>query len=207
MSLAASSENVLANFDEMLRAADGTLRAHQRFTFVRKGPPRRLPHDGQRISIQVTYGARLWTTIKADLSTAGVSDLPREAVPAIDLTALGLRGPTTLQVLHLSVQIPQKLHGMTRPPRDGEARNDRVRDLVDLLLLQDQLPALAALRDGCVTEFARESTHAWPPTVLAHPHWEDEYARLARQYGVLFPTLIEGVREAQAIVDRIEAAD
>ena len=29
----------------------------------------------------------------------------------------------------------------------------------------------------------------------------------AEQYRVLFPTLIEGVREAQAIVDRIEAAD
>ncbi len=59
----------------------------------------------------------------------------------------------------------QKIHGMTQPPKDDEAANERFRDLADLLLMRELTSDLAGVRDACVEVFALRGTHDWPPTI------------------------------------------
>ena len=202
----ATAESLIDTFEKLIMDETGRPRVQRGFSFARKGRASRLPHAGQRITVQIMYGTRSWTTITIDLAIAELADLPREKVRAIDLTPFGLEGPLTLDVLHLSAQIPQKIHGMTRPPRDDEARNERVRDLVDILLLRERLPELPELKAGCIAEFERSATHAWPPTPVAHPHWEVEFAQLAREYSLPFSSLDEGIAEVAKIIRAIDSA-
>jgi len=64
--------------------------------------------------------------------------------------------------------------GMTLPPRPGK-RNERFRDLVDLLLLlllEELGTDYAGLREACEQVFRTRGTHDWPPPLDAvPPHW------------------------------------
>ncbi len=65
--------------------------------------------------------------------------------------------------------------------------------MVDLLLLRDLItatgsPTLAEVRSAGVAVFEERAaeaaelglpTRAWPPTIAAHSHWMDDYARAA----------------------------
>lgn len=48
-------------------------------------------------------------------------------------------------------------------------------------------------------------TRAWPPTLVAHPHWADDFTRAATSGGVDLP-LEEAVAEVNAWIERIELA-
>jgi hypothetical protein len=81
----------------------------------------------------VSYRGGAWTGIVVDIARAEPGESEIEWPQAIPLTqALGVTGPVELPCLPLRLHIAQKLHGMTLPPRPGK-RNDRFRDLIDLL--------------------------------------------------------------------------
>lgn len=102
---------------------------------------------------------------------------------------------------------------------DGSATSwpDHARDVVDLLLLRDLAawtgsPALAKIRQAAMAVFAARAeeaaqlgltTRAWPPTLVAHPHWADDFARAAAAGGI-GASLDEAVDEVNAWIKEIE---
>jgi len=96
-------------------------------------------------------------------------------------------------------------YGMTQPPRSN-ARNERAKDLVDVLLLHDQLADMAAIRSVCVAVFEMRGTHAWPPDLEVHEHWRDEFEKLVSEYGLAVEGLEAGVAEARTLILRIDAS-
>jgi len=94
---------------------------------------------------------------------------------------------------------------MTQPLR-ANARNERARDLVDVLLLKESPDDLTELRRVCVNVFETRGTHTWPPHLEVHEHWRDEFARLASDYGLIVESLDSGVRAARDFIVRIDRA-
>ncbi|MFN8106658.1 MAG: hypothetical protein U0R21_02595 [Nocardioidaceae bacterium] len=95
-------------------------------------------------------------------------------------------------------QIAQKLHAVSDPHQPPGSINDRARDVVDLLLLRDLIaatgsPTLAEVRSAGVAVFDARAVEAaelgqpiraWPPTIAAHSHCVDDYARAAASGGI-----------------------
>jgi len=112
----------------------------------------------------------------------------QEILRAPDLKRFGLTSPDPLFGIDLRYQIAQKLHACTDPHTELECANIRARALVDLIrgmITREGIPAPAALREAGVIVFearVREHEHLglnsrpWPPNVVAHDHWEADYA-------------------------------
>jgi hypothetical protein len=146
---------------------------------------------------------RLWTSIAVDIARAESGEFEIEWVRAIPLAeAFGITGPVELPCLPLRVHIAQKLHGMTLPPRPGK-QNDRFRDLIDLLLMEELIDNYAGLRDACEAVFRMRDTHAWPPALDLPPHWTEPFARLARELELPVIDAAAGMTRIHTLVERI----
>ena len=155
----------------------------------------------------VTYRGQPWTSISVDIARAEPGESDIEWVDAIALTdAFGVSGPTQLPCLPLRFHVAQKLHGMTLPPRPGK-RNERFRDLVDLLLLENLVEAdYTALRNACELVFANRNTHAWPPELDVVPsHWEGPFAQLAEDVQLAERDVAAALARVRVLVERILA--
>ncbi len=127
---------------------------------------------------------------------------------AIALTdVFGVTGPTQLPCLPLRFHVAQKLHGMTLPPRPGK-QNERFRDLIDLLLMENMLTQdYAALREACELVFRGRNTHAWPPDLAAMPaHWTKPFARLAEDLELTETDVEAALVRVRSFVARILSA-
>jgi hypothetical protein len=91
---------------------------------------------------------------------------------------------------------------MTLPPGAGK-RNDRFRDLVDVLLMESLVTDYASLREACETVFRIRGTHPWPPAIGVPPHWIDPFARLAREMDLPVTDAEDAVAIARAFIERI----
>ncbi|MCC7002906.1 MAG: nucleotidyl transferase AbiEii/AbiGii toxin family protein [Gemmatimonadaceae bacterium] len=195
--------DLVQSFDSSLVPENGEPREHGGFTFQRKGEPRDLHNGAWRIEIAVRYEGTAWNTISVDLAGEELPDVAPEYINAIDLAPLRLPGPASVPCLPLTHQLAQKIHGMTHPPREGR-RNERAKDLVDVLLLKEELDDLAELRLVCLSVFAKRGTHEWPPMLEVHEHWREEVLRLSEEYGLGNGTLEEGVSKARTLIARID---
>ena len=110
--------------------------------------------------------------------TEGDSGQEIERVPAIPLGPFGLRGLEDVPCVAVRYQIAQKLHACTEVFASGPP-NNRVRDLIDVLMLQGLIDDMARVRDACVEIFQLRAKHPWPPTVTVFERWPEQYAALA----------------------------
>ncbi len=102
---------------------------------------------------------------------------------------------------------PRARHACT-DHTDPERPNDRYRDLIDLILV-DQLVRdedRAGVREVCVEIFRLRAKHAWPPRITVLPEWPDGYRTLAEQLGFAPADVHQAAINVQAIVARIDAA-
>jgi hypothetical protein len=107
---------------------------YQGFSFRRKREPFLLDNGVVNMEFGVSYLGGAWASVVIDIARGESGETDVEWLPAIPLTeAFGVTGPDALPCLPLRLHIAQKLHGMTLPPRPGK-RNERFRDLIDLLL-------------------------------------------------------------------------
>lgn len=154
----------------------------------------------------VSYRGGAWTGIVVDIARAEPGESEIEWVRAIALTdVFGVTDPVELPCLPLRLHIAQKLHGMTLPPRPGK-RNERFRDLIDLLLMEESVTDYAGLRDACESVFRTRRTHDWPPTLDVPPHWIEPFARLAGELDLPVSDAQSGMARVQAFVERIISA-
>src|SRR6185503_6430592 len=132
---------------------------YQGFHFRRKSEPLVLENRTVSVEFAVTYKGGAWTSIIIDVARAETGEREIELIPAVPLEeATGITGPTELACLPLRMHIAQKLHGMTLPPRSGK-RNERFKDLVDVLLMEALVTDYAGLREACESVFRTRGTH------------------------------------------------
>lgn len=189
------------------RAVDtGARDGSQGFHFRRKADPLILENRTISVEFAVTYRGGAWTSILVDVARAEPGEGEIELIPAVPLeTAVGIAGPTELACLPLRMHVAQKLHGMTLRPRPGK-RNDRFKDLVDLLLMESLVTDYAGLRAACESVFRTRGTHDWPPVLALPPHWAEPFAVLARELDLPLTDGRDAMDRVQSFVDRIRGS-
>lgn len=198
---------------DLARALERTLTtdSYQGFAFRRKDEPLLLDNApsvwSSESRIEEASGQVSQSTfVTVDVARAEPGESEVELVPAILLTeAFGVTGPADLPCIPLRLHIAQKLHGMTLPPRSGK-RNERFRDLVDLLLMEELITDYAGLREACGAVFRGRATHHWPPLLEVPPHWSEPFAHLARDLDLPVIDAHAAMVHVQAFVDHILAS-
>jgi Nucleotidyl transferase AbiEii toxin, Type IV TA system len=142
-----------------------------------------------------------------------------ETVESPPLGGFGLPDPDILVGIAMRFQIAQKLHAATDPHNPPASVNDRVRDVVDLLLLSDLAaatgsPTLAEIREAATAVFSYRADQpgqlgfpqrTWPPVVIAPAHWTVAYPRGAELAKVPL-SLDDDVAQLNVWVGEIESA-
>jgi Nucleotidyl transferase AbiEii toxin, Type IV TA system len=162
----------------------------------------------------------VWRRLQVEVAPdeAGAGD-EEDVLQAPGLGHFGLPNPDFLVGIALRYQIAQKIHACTDPHDPPDARNDRARDVVDLLLLRDLAalegtPTHEDLREACTALFAARAADAralartergWPPNVVAHQHWSNDYEKAALDAGVDLP-LGQAVDDVNAWIALVESA-
>ncbi|MEX1105036.1 MAG: nucleotidyl transferase AbiEii/AbiGii toxin family protein [Ilumatobacteraceae bacterium] len=171
----------------------------------------------RRFDIILDMRGVTWRRIQFEVSPdeAGIGD-ERESIEPLSLAGFGLPDPDALVGIAMRFQIAQKLHAVSDPHEPPDSINDRVRDVVDLILLRDLAaatgsPTLPEIRQAGVAVFEARGCEAaelgrpprsWPPTITDHRHWRDDYVRAAASGGIGL-SLDAAVAEVNAWIVRI----
>jgi Nucleotidyl transferase AbiEii toxin, Type IV TA system len=159
-----------------------------------------------RVALQIRYeGTEFGTTsfeVAIDEQTGGHQDLIESG--AIPLGHFSIEQPGVIPCLDVAYQIAQKIHACTEPIEGG---NDRVRDIVDIWLLEPLLePAdYPALRSAVAETFQRRARHTWPPPVQPSPSWAADYPKLVTSHPDAPATLTDAVAYLTTLIHRIDA--
>jgi Nucleotidyl transferase AbiEii toxin, Type IV TA system len=139
------------------------------------------PYGGARFPVNVRLDGRLFVGFHLDI---GIGDAVIEPLEVIEgrgwLVFADIASPK-LYMIQREQQFAEKLHAYTRP-RKG-AKNTRVRDLVDMvLLIQSKTLDNEKLTEAIKITFARRKTHALPHMIPEPPpEWARPYAAFARE--------------------------
>ncbi|GAA0430040.1 nucleotidyl transferase AbiEii/AbiGii toxin family protein [Leifsonia naganoensis] len=180
-------------------------------------PSRRV--KPRRFDVRLEIKGRVWRKIQVEIAFAdGQAQPDAEYVEAEDFGFFGLESAPQIATISLAYQVAQKLHACTDPHDPPRTKNDRVRDVVDLLLIREQLYvdgiplvdvrlAAEAVFSGRATEaeelgFARRE---WPPTVISNEIWEAGYKRAAAGAEISL-TLDEAIDEVNSWIQQIAEA-
>jgi len=176
---------------------------YQGFAFRRKREPLVLENGVVNMEFAVTYRGGIWASITIDVARGESGESNIDWLPAIPLTdAFGVTGPELLPCLPLGLHVAQKIHGMTLPPRAGK-RNERFRDLIDLLLLEALVTDRRDLRITCEVVCQTRNTHSWPPPLELPDHWIEPVARQIRELNLPITDAQAGIAQVRQFVDRI----
>ena len=148
--------------------------------------------------------ARDLSNVKLEISAYEGTRYPADQVLAFSLKPFGIDGPSHLPCMTLTKQIAQKLHAVTDDVASG--KNDRFRDLVDLVMLSDLEPASAALRVVCDETFLIRGRQSWPPAILTHETWIAPMEQRAIEMGLPVTTADAIIEHVTRYVEDITAA-
>nr|VTO97543.1 hypothetical protein BIN_B_02124 [Mycobacterium riyadhense] len=150
----------------------------------------------RRFDIVIALRGVTWRRIQFEVSPdeSGIGQ-DFEVIDPPPLSGFGLPDPDTLVGIAMRFQIAQKMHAVSDPHEPPDSINDRARDVVDLLLLRDLAaetgsPSLAEIHAAGSALFQARADEAkqlglparkrkWPPTVVGHAHWGNDYKRAA----------------------------
>ncbi|MGH2765551.1 MAG: nucleotidyl transferase AbiEii/AbiGii toxin family protein [Actinomycetota bacterium] len=197
-------------FEGMLERLDTALRrGFGDFTATRTEPESIVETGAQRLDIKLSYRGRSWGTVQLEVAPAeGEAGREIDRVPGKPLESLGLTVPADVPCVSIRYQIAQKLHACTEVPAEGR-ENDRFRDLVDILLLEELVDdqEWAAVRDACEEIFLLRVQHSWPPTVIVFDIWPDPYRALAGEMSFPLTEVEEAAEAVQRMIKRIATAE
>ncbi len=160
---------------------------------------------GQRLTVQLTYLERPFARIPLEIITNDAPDI--EYVLGLRLDAVGLPSPEPVPCLSLPYQVAEKLHACT-DPLDGVRTNDRVSDLLDLILIEQLSPDLdlSATRKACRTVFYDRATHPWPPVVSFPAPMDALWTNLVADTDVGVTNLADAIDRVNAMIKAIDVA-
>lgn len=160
---------------------------------------------GQRLTVQLTYFGRPFARVPLEIITKKSPEI--EYVHSLRLDRVGLPSPDPIPCLSLPYQVAEKLHACT-DPLDGERTNDRVSDLMDLILIEDLSPDLdlPSTRSACVAVFTDRSTHQWPPVVAFSPELDRLWDSLVADTDFSIESLTDAAQRVNALIATIDQA-
>ena len=169
--------------------------------------PRGVPtaYVMQPFDVKLDYRGRPWCTVKFELGHNEIGDADEPDYELADglvqmFTEVGLEAPKPVRVMRADHQVSQKLHAVS------EAGSDRVRDLVDLQLLdKGEVLDLTQVKATCIRLFEYRRQQAWPPTIGVDAGWGELYAAAIKDVDVL-PEVEAAVDWANELVARIVGA-
>jgi hypothetical protein len=188
-----------AEFDRFLDTLDEALATGIGAFDFERGEAEEIPVKGRRVKpirVAIRIMIKGKPALRVDLEVGPTEAGSGDRVDMISYPSLEhftTSTPTDIAVMAVEYQIAQKLHACTDPDTE-ERPNLRVHDTVDLVLLRETFFASGAtpsLRAACHAVFAARAAEAmatgeiepraWPPTLIAHPHWTEPFSRLAAE--------------------------
>jgi len=176
------------------------------FVFTRDKPEEIRETMTFRVNIIIDYKGKRWGRVQFEVAPVEIEQvLDIDQVEAFDIGQFGLPSPGRISVVGLPYLIAQKLHACTERPENDE--NERVHDLIDLLLARDLLdPAeLSRVREACVAIFAGRGKQPWPPDLVIYPSWPQSFAKLAEEEGFPITDVEEAAKQMRAFIIEINA--
>lgn len=161
----------------------------------------------RRFEMVLALRGDVWRRVKVEISPdEGNAGSSQELIAAPYLEAFGLPSPDHLVGMALSYQIAQKVHAASNPHDPPRFRNERPRDVVDLLLLKGLVEtagepssdAIACAIRDIFDARAREAAllekpaRTLPVRIAAYPHWKNDF-EVAAASASLDATLEEAV--------------
>lgn len=189
-------------FDDFLDVLDEALQEPFDGISFQRTKPEEINVTGRvvkprRLDIKLLLRGKTWRKITVEVSPdEGLAGAGADHFTSPSLAHFGLSTPPTTAGIVIDYQVAQKLHACT-DPHTAERPNDRVRDIVDMHTLKttfyetDSCPESLALacRDLFEARFKEAAQtgvpepREWPPIVVAHAHWHDDYATCADEVG------------------------
>lgn len=216
---------IRGDLDEFLTALDQALRQPWGPLTLSRTEAEVIEASGKvikprRFWVKLAIRGKVWRSIKVEIA-GDEADAAQEhdVLTSVNLDHFGLPTPDQLLGIAVRFQIAQKLHACTDPHEPPAEPNDRARDISDLLLLRDLIRleeqlSEADIGSACAALFharAEEATalgrspRPWPPVIQAHPHWQGDYDRVARESSVSH-SLVAAVAELNAWIIELDAA-
>ena len=153
----------------------------------------------RKFDVILMLRGKTWRKIRVEISPdEGEAGSTPELFAAPSLAGFGLPTPDHLVSLAMSYQIAQKVHAASDLHNPPTFINDRVRDVVDLVLLRSLAKEagepspqdiLRALKDTFNSRAAESKQlgrpeRLWPARIVALNHWEADYGYAAKSVGV-----------------------
>jgi hypothetical protein len=139
----------------------------------------------QPFDVKLDFRGRSWCTVKFELGHNEIGDADEPEYQLADdlaqmFSEVGLEAPKPVRVMRADHQIAQKLHALSAPG------SDRVRDLVDLQLLENGEDLdLSQIRATCERLFHYRRQQAWPPVIDSCAGWVTLYEAAIEDVDVL----------------------
>lgn len=178
--------------DELAIDAD-----HDRFSFE-VGEPTALNEDAlgrpvYRFPVTAKIGGRHFESVRLDVSPRPEEVLFRERIRIASMLAFSGIEARPVAVVAPAQQFAEKLHALTRTY--GDQPNNRVHDLVDLMLLiEHKLVEPRAAYEASRHVFESRGLHRLPDEVPdPPPSWLEDYPTSASGAGVMATTLPEAL--------------
>lgn len=193
------------SLDELLADLDAAFaEPYSGFSFSHSEPEAIGETGSHRFDVKLQYAGRSWATLRVEVSPPEGRAHEPEMVPALTVSEFGLTGPVEVTCLSLRYQIAQKIHACTE--RFEARENERVHDLIDLLLMEELIEHDARVKEACVEIFELRVAHPWPPTLSVEPSWPEVYVGLAAEIDFPISDVAEAAARVQALIERIAAA-
>ncbi len=175
----ARAEEIMDRLDEALA------QPWNNFKLTRDVPEVITNTNAVRVQLRLSYKGRSWGSVQLEMAPVeGEMGRELDRVKAASLHSLQVPLPDEANCVSLRYQVAQKLHACTEVFEAGR-ENDRFRDLMDILLVEDLLHdiGLARVREACIDISNVRDKHTWPPTVTVYDSWRAPFAELARENG------------------------
>lgn len=159
----------------------------------------------KQVEVQVVFARKVLCTPKLEVAPVETGREEFTALPGARLDEVGLDGPELVEVLAAPWQIAQKLHAVTERYSGGR-ENPRVRDLVDIQLLEATEPDILKVRDACEQVFASRGQHPWPPELEIPQGWTAGYEAIATTLAFPVTDLNQAADAVRGYMGRIARA-
>lgn len=177
------------------------------FSYSRDEPVQIRGTNSFRVNVILDFKGKRWGKVQLEVAPVEVEEfLDIDQVEPFDIGQFGLESPVQISVVGLPYLIAQKLHACTEV-FDGE-ENERVHDLMDLLLARDLLEpsGLMRTRMACRAVFAYRAKHPWPPELIVYPSWTESYRAIAQEEGFPVDDVEEAASRLRGFIEEIDAA-
>ncbi|MDR0950270.1 MAG: nucleotidyl transferase AbiEii/AbiGii toxin family protein [Candidatus Ancillula sp.] len=207
-------EDFLKQVDEIFKEPIGTVTLERSDIEVIKAPKLIKP---VRFYVRLKIKGKPWRKVKVEISfpEGKIAEHVNE-IPANSTKFFGLKTASELATISMDYQVAQKIHGASTPHNPPAHINDRVRDIVDLMLIKKTFyPAssdLSGVRNACVDIFAARKDEAeklgmdsldWPPVIKSNDVWARLFPRYAESVG-LTKSLDECIGELNEWIGEID---